>query len=120
MPVTVQTFGWNVAAVHAFSAVIACGVHQRYAAGTADTLRLANTHCLPSLVTIFQTAVCTLCWQQATFIDMLWCQWRCLHLPADRYCAAITGVLPADPFILADIEQAYFLMEDVFQVTYAA
>lgn len=33
----------------------------------------------------------------------------------DRYCAAITGVLPADPLVLADIEQAYFFMEDVYQ-----
>ncbi|WIA33678.1 hypothetical protein OEZ86_006797 [Tetradesmus obliquus] len=35
----------------------------------------------------------------------------------DRYCAAITGVLPADPLLLADIEQAYFFLEDIFQPT---
>jgi hypothetical protein len=43
---------------------------------------------------------------------------RCVILcaAADRYCAAITGVLPSDPLALADIEQAYFFIEDVFQV----
>eukprot|EP00882_Tetradesmus_deserticola_P010475 GHRQ01011064.1.p1 GENE.GHRQ01011064.1~~GHRQ01011064.1.p1 ORF type:complete len:234 (+),score=87.78 GHRQ01011064.1:251-952(+) len=33
----------------------------------------------------------------------------------DRYCAAITGVLPSDPLVLADIDQAYFFLEEVVQ-----
>jgi hypothetical protein len=59
MPVRVREFGWNVAAVHAAVVVVASGVHQRYAAGTADTLCPANNYCLPSLVTVSPTAVCT-------------------------------------------------------------
>jgi glutathione S-transferase len=33
----------------------------------------------------------------------------------DRYCAAITGRLPADPLNVAEAENAYFFLEDLWQ-----
>jgi glutathione S-transferase len=33
----------------------------------------------------------------------------------DRYCASITGKLPADPLKLAEAEHAYFFLEDLWQ-----
>lgn len=39
-----------------------------------------------------------------------------LLLSADRYCAAITGVLPEDPLKVAEAEQAYCFIADIWEV----
>lgn len=45
------------------------------------------------------------------------CSLRLLSCLTDRYCAAITGVLPKDPLKLAEAEQAYCCIADIWEVS---
>lgn len=48
---------------------------------------------------------------------LLHCYYHVAALPADRYVASLTGLLPSDPWKLAWGEQAYFFMNDLWEVS---